>query len=681
MKNTGKTALKILLICIALEILVFNFKHLESYFFEKTNEYVVSNSGGLEKISEETYKINNSADVFFEITGLNVKVNNLYIDIRSKQGGKQFGERIPIVIEMTDAANKLYRPLPEIEIVTGIEESKYIRLHLSGESTSIKINILGNEGDIFEITSIGVNKVRPLIIHPLRVIFMYLICLLYLMFRSKSALYGSNLNFADLRQKMLIYFMLGLHIIFYIGVGLSARPVWYHEVDTWTAHAEYEYLADALIDGHAYLNEMPPQYLSEMENPYDPSLRAQYVQSTGEDFLVDFAYYNGHYYCYFGVVPALIFFVPFKMLTGITLQTWIPVVICSLLFCVSVFFFIYQLVQKYYSKTSIGMYLLVVSIFIAGCQIVYLSHFANVYSMPIMLALLLGITGLGCWIKASRMEFMQKKYLVLGAVCIALVAGCRPQLEIILLFAFPIFWTQLKDKKFFSRAGIGNTCAIVIPFVVIAMGLMWYNYIRFDSPFDFGANYNLTSNDMTHRGIDLYRNFIGIYEYVFQPLNIKSKYPFMETIHLQTEYQGFTSSEPLLGGFLWMNIIAFFSVFVFKFKTSMKKHGTYVLAWMSLTSAVVIILLTIQMSGLTQRYMSDFGWLIMLPTVLVILDIQEKQERSKEVITLLSKAVIILSFISITINYFSLLAIGRYADLINMNSYLFYLIKYMFFKC
>lgn len=29
---------------------------------------------------------------------------------------------------------------------------------------------------------------------------------------------------------------------------------------------------------------------------------------------------------------------------------------------------------------------------------------------------------------------------------------------------------------------------------------MWYNAARFGSPFDFGANYNLTSNDMTRRG-------------------------------------------------------------------------------------------------------------------------------------------------------------------------------------
>ena len=41
-----------------------------------------------------------------------------------------------------------------------------------------------------------------------------------------------------------------------------------------------------------------------------------------------------------------------------------------------------------------------------------------------------------------------------------------------------------------------------LPFVLVAAGLMWYNAARFGSPFDFGANYNLTSNDMTKRGFN-----------------------------------------------------------------------------------------------------------------------------------------------------------------------------------
>ena len=56
----------------------------------------------------------------------------------------------------------------------------------------------------------------------------------------------------------------------------------------------------------------------------------------------------------------------------------------------------------------------------------------------------------------------------------------------------------------------------LIPFIIVGLGLMYYNYIRFDSPFDFGANYNLTTNDMTLRGFNIDRIFLGIYYMLFK---------------------------------------------------------------------------------------------------------------------------------------------------------------------
>lgn len=251
----------------------------------------------------------------------------------------------------------------------------------------------------------------------------------------------------------------------------------------------------------------------------------------------------------------------------------------------------------------------------------------------------------------------------------------------ILLFAFPIFEKQIKSRDFFSKRGMKNTCSILAPFLVVGLGIMYYNFARFGNPFDFGANYNLTGNDMTHRGIDMYRNFLGIYEYLFQPLNIKSKFPFIETIQLQMDYQGHTSAEPLLGGYFFMNIISIFSFGVFKCKNGLQQHGARGLAYASYFSAIIIVLLTIQMSGLTQRYMCDFGWLLMIPTILVILDLQERFAKIKDLNMVFLNVVIFFSIISIIINYFSLFAIGRYYSLVDINPYMYYMMKYLFFRC
>jgi len=52
--------------------------------------------------------------------------------------------------------------------------------------------------------------------------------------------------------------------------------------------------------------------------------------------------------------------------------------------------------------------------------------------------------------------------------------------------------------------------------VLVAAGLMWYNAARFGSPFDFGANYNLTGNDMTQRGFNAVRIGPAVFTSLFE---------------------------------------------------------------------------------------------------------------------------------------------------------------------
>ena len=55
----------------------------------------------------------------------------------------------------------------------------------------------------------------------------------------------------------------------------------------------------------------------DMEDPYDKGARDELQKETGEPYLFDVAYHDGHYYVYFGVVPVLVFYLPFYLLTGV----------------------------------------------------------------------------------------------------------------------------------------------------------------------------------------------------------------------------------------------------------------------------------------------------------------------------------------------------------------------------
>ena len=77
---------------------------------------------------------------------------------------------------------------------------------------------------------------------------------------------------------------------------------------------------------------------------------------------------------------------------------------------------------------------------------------------------------------------------------------------------------------------------------------MWYNAARFGSPFDFGANYNLTTNDMTGRGFVAGRTGLGIFTYLLQPPMVNAVFPFIRDFTASTVYQGRTLMESSLGG-------------------------------------------------------------------------------------------------------------------------------------
>lgn len=86
---------------------------------------------------------------------------------------------------------------------------------------------------------------------------------------------------------------------------------------------------------------------------------------------------------------------------------------------------------------------------------------------------------------------------------------------------------------------------------MIALLLMWYNYAGFGSPFDFGANYNLTTNDMTKRGLSAARIPAGLFAYLFQLPIVKMSFPFFEHVRMpDSTYQGVNIYSQTAGVFL-----------------------------------------------------------------------------------------------------------------------------------
>src|SRR5699024_1927674 len=108
----------------------------------------------------------------------------------------------------------------------------------------------------------------------------------------------------------------------------------------------YGALAHSLLNGRLDLEEDPPPELAAMENPYDATARDALNIQGGR---WDHAYYNGRYYVYFGIVPCLLFQLPFEAITGVQNLSYAPcMVILGLVFLLSCFGIMGQVVRRWF---------------------------------------------------------------------------------------------------------------------------------------------------------------------------------------------------------------------------------------------------------------------------------------------------------------------------------------------
>ena len=138
-------------------------------------------------------------------------------------------------------------------------------------------------------------------------------------------------------------FLLLSQVLLAVGIG-TFNPDY---VDPpWTHHQQYHKLAVALTEGHFYLDDEPSQELQAMENPYDYRQRkADSVSS-----IWDTAYYNGRYYCYFGILPVFLYYLPWYLVTGTAFPTYLGVLINACFMSIGIFFLLDALVTRYFKK-------------------------------------------------------------------------------------------------------------------------------------------------------------------------------------------------------------------------------------------------------------------------------------------------------------------------------------------
>ena len=532
--KTIKAVVVIFLITCFLEIFAFNFSSFRSMGLSPVTICENETVSGGEYFDTQTFSVNGP-------------VKNVYADITVENGDECF-----VKVIITDEGNKYEYPTPEFVVCNGAARSRFSNVYPFGNVKDVYFEVRAADGTIAHINSISINKQIPIDVKPIRALVVFLVVLLGYLIFSDSEIHdvyyesGKKGQMAVTLASMLVIMALG-SFLNKADTALVKNPYWPH-------HKQYQELAHSLKEGSVILTEKEvDERLLEVENPYDTIT----LQAEGIPYAMDYAYYNGNYYAYFGIVPELLLYYPYYLLTGRDLPNFRAIYFFYLVFVFGAFLFVTGLVRKYAKKIPYLLYLLLCVGVALSANFVYLVARPDIYDVPILGGIAFSFTGIGLWLWSLTVDklWQKRSLMALGSFFVALVAGCRPQLVLLSGVAVILFMFDegIKNRKLFTSKTVVDTILFFLPIVLVAIPVCWYNAARFGNVFDFGATYSLTSNDMNHRGFNLARLVRSLYCYLFQPVVLNPDYPFIKSSDLTGSYMGRLLYEHTYGGILVAN--------------------------------------------------------------------------------------------------------------------------------
>ncbi len=625
-KKLACVIISIVCIAVGLEISLFNLNFYTSQKYKATDlsQYLTDNK-------DENGFYNILSENQIEFPEINTEIKNIKIDLCDDAP-----ERVDVTVYLTDEANEFYYKTPTRTIYRDVPQSHYINIETAGNSSHLSL-IFESDNYTFKARGISVNESRPFSFSVLRLFIVIASLLLLYIFRPSSALYtqklsktpkqGSNLAFIFLTLQCVIFIIIGTLNPVFLGLaksnnGFSLKPLQMQN------HNQYDELAQAVLDGKVYIdNDDVPQSLIDMKNPYDTTARQQQSLLTGDTYRWDVAYFNGHYYVYFGIVPLLLMYLPCRIIFDGPFPSALGIIVFAAIFSLGVFKLLGYLCKNHFKNVSLGAYILTSIAFVNCCGAMFLVKRPDFYSLPIICAMAFVVWGIYFWFKGKSIEKKKNMYFFLGSLCCALAVGCRPQSVLMCAVALPIFAGYfITDRPILKKEKIINLITLAIPFIVVASGIMYYNFIRFGSPIDFGSGYNLTTNDVTRRGFNLGRTGLGLFTYLFQTPKFTAIFPYLEKTDIDTAYIGKTISEACFGGLFAVTPVLWFTGLLGKAKTTLKENKLTGFTVCTLLVGFAMVIADTQAGGLLQRYFSDFGYIFFIAASVIIFALFHKNQ-------------------------------------------------------
>ncbi|HEX5922499.1 MAG TPA: hypothetical protein VFY45_01625 [Baekduia sp.] len=371
----------------------------------------------------------------------------------------------------------------------------------------------------------------------------------------------------------------------------------------------YNLLSDAFLHGHLHLLVAPDSNLLALPNPYDP------VANQGLR-IHDLSLYQDHYYLYWGPTPALLLFIPFRLLQLGDLTDTLAVFLFAFVgFCFSIAC-LRALAQHFVPDAPRWMLGAATVALAFGNALPFTLRRVAVYEVAItaglclsFIALYLVITGLRDGVRLGR--------LGAASLLVGLAVGARPTMIVWalgLVVVAAVLYRRTPDRR--ARAQIVGV--LLGPVVVVGILLMLYNVARFGSPMDFGQKYQLAGYDpATREGNKLAYVPPGLWYYLLSRPHLTLGFPFIYLspppasypFHAPVEYDGVEVVSGLLPG-------APFVVFALVAPLVLRGMARRVVLGLVAIGLLIIGMASFALWGATMRYEVDFASVLLIAAAL-----------------------------------------------------------------
>jgi hypothetical protein len=289
-----------------------------------------------------------------------------------------------------------------------------------------------------------------------------------------------------------------------------------------TFNANYDLLAEGFRSGHLYLSVPPPPALLAKANPFDPVWRPLWFW--------DASLYNGHYYLYWGPLPAVaiaIFKTIFRIRAPIGDQY--AVFVFYSIYLVAGALLIVRMARRLFDRLPAWLIVLCVCVYAYANPTPYLIASPGIYEAAIVGGQAFLVLGLLVAFEAIwRDDEGERRRRLIGAgLCWGFAFACRastalPGALFIALTALAVSPPSPWPKAW--RNPLRPVLWSSIPMTVVVAAHLVYNKLRFDSWLDFGLGRQLST--MQFRTAPQYL-LPNLYSYLLRPLKPSCWFPYL----------------------------------------------------------------------------------------------------------------------------------------------------------